>query len=201
VHEEGFVDAVEFDAVGSEVAAAFEVLVRHADGGGETAEEETAGFEDAPEVFEDCVEMGFVAAEVEDGVAVNEVEEGVREGCGLERFGAEVVCGETRRESGSEGASLVDGGRVVVDGEDLVAFAEEIDEIATGAAAGVEDTHAGDDVAAKEMIEEIDINEAELLLQGGHGSSVFFDDTDWRGFIEGRLIGGVLIGGGQGRQR
>jgi hypothetical protein len=184
VHEEGFVDAVEFDAVGSEVAAALEVLVRHADGGGETAEEETAGFEDAPEALEDCVEMGFVSGEVEDGVAVNEVEEGVREGCGFEWFGAEVVCWEMRRESGGEGAGLLDGGWVMVDSEDLVAFAEEIDEIAAGAAAGIEDTHAGDDVAAEEMVEEIDVDKAELLLQSGHGSSVFFDDTDWQRLIE-----------------
>jgi hypothetical protein len=118
--------------------------------------------------------MGFVAGEVEDAVAVNEVEEGVREGCGFERFGAEVVCWEMRRESGGEGAGLLDGGRVMVDSEDLVAFAEEIDEIAAGAAAGIEDTHAGDDVAAEEMVEEIDVDEAELFLQIGHRATASY---------------------------
>ena len=64
---------------------------------------------------------------------------------------------------------LLDGGGVLVGGEDLVAFAEEVDEIATGAAAGVEDTHAGVDVAAEELVEEVDVDVAELLLECGHG--------------------------------
>ena len=51
VHEEGFVDAVALGAVGSEVAAAFDVLVGHADGGGEAAEEKAAGLEHAPEAL------------------------------------------------------------------------------------------------------------------------------------------------------
>ena len=59
----------------------------------------------------------------------------------------------------------LDGVGVVVDGEDLVAFAEEIDEVAAGAAAGVEDSHAGDDVAAEELVEEVDVDGAELLLE------------------------------------
>ena len=75
MHEEGFVDAVAFDAVGGEVAAAGEVLVGHADGGGEAAEEKAAGFEDSPEAVEHGVEVGVVAGEVEDGAAVDDVEE------------------------------------------------------------------------------------------------------------------------------
>ena len=168
MHEKGFVDAVEFDAVGGEVATAFDVLVGHADGGGEAAEEEAAGFEDAPEVLQDRVELGVAAAEVEDAVAVDEVEEGVGEGHGLEWFDAEVVGGECGRKGGGEGAGLLDGCGVLVDGEDVAAFAEKIDEVAAGAAAGVEDAHAGDDVAAEEMVEEIDVDEAELFLQTRH---------------------------------
>jgi hypothetical protein len=39
VHEEGFVDAETFDAVGGAVMVAGKVLVGHADGGGEPAKE------------------------------------------------------------------------------------------------------------------------------------------------------------------
>lgn len=168
MHEQCFVDTIELATAGGEVAAAFEALVRHADGGGEAAEEEAAGFEDAPETFEDRVELCVTAAEVEDGAAVDEVEEGVGEGDGLEWFDAEVVGGKRGRKGGGEGAGLFDSCRVLIDCEDVVAFAEKIDEVAAGAAAGVEDAHARDDVAAEKMIEEIDVDEAELFLQIGH---------------------------------
>jgi hypothetical protein len=64
----------------------------------------------------------------------------------------------------------------VIGAEDLVPFAEEIDEIAAGAASGVEDSHAGHDVAAKDLIEEVDVDLAELLLEGGHGFKRMIQD-------------------------
>ena len=90
-------------------------------------------------------------------------------GDGLDGFDAEVCRGEMRREGGDESAGLRDGFGVLIGGEDLVAFAEEVDEIAAGAASGVEDSHAGHDVAAKKLVEEVDVDLAELLLEGGHG--------------------------------
>jgi len=39
-----------------------------------------------------------------------------------------------------------------------------MDEIATVAAAGVQDAHGGGDVAAQELIEDVDVDLAELLL-------------------------------------
>ena len=167
VHEERFVDAVEFDAVGGEVVAAGEMVMGHADGGGEAAEEESAGLEDSPEILEHGVEVGFVAGEVEDGAAMDDVEGVVGECEGLERLDAEVGGGESGGEKGSEFAGLPDGFGVVVVGKDFEAFAEEIDEVASGAAAGVEDGHAGEYVAAEEVVEEVDVDGAELLLEGG----------------------------------
>lgn len=80
LHEEGFVDAEAFGPVGCEVTMTNDVLVRHADGGGEAAEEETARFQDSPEALQHGVEVVVVAGEVEDGVAENDVEGGVGEG-------------------------------------------------------------------------------------------------------------------------
>jgi hypothetical protein len=168
VHEEGFVDAVALDSVGGEVAAAAEVLVGHADGGGQAAEEETVGLEDAPEIFEHRVEVRVVAGEVEDGAADDQVEGVVGVGDGFDGFDAEVFRGEMRGERGDESAGLRDGGGTLIGSEDLVAFAEEVDEIAAGSASGVEDSHAGHDVAAKDLVEEVDVDRAELLLEGGH---------------------------------
>jgi hypothetical protein len=167
VHEEGFVDAEAFGPVEGEVAAAGDVLVRHADDGGETAEEEAAGSKDAPEALEHRVEVLVVAGEVEDGVAEYNVEGGSGEGEGIDGFEVEIICWEV----GGEGADLCDGGRIVVCGKDFVAFIEEVDEIAAPAAASVEYAHAGGDIAAEELVEEVDIDLAELLLESWHGVS------------------------------
>jgi len=142
-----------------------DAFVGHADGGGEAAEEKAAGLEDAPEIVQHGVEVRVVAGEVEDSAAKDDIEGGVGVGDGLDGFEAEIFC----REIGGDGAGLFDGGRIFVRSEDFVAFVEEIDEVASGAAAGVEDPHAGCDVAAKELIEEVDVNLAELLLEIGHG--------------------------------
>jgi hypothetical protein len=107
VHEEGFVDAEALDAVGGKIAVAGEVLVGHADGGGEPAEEEAAGPEDAPEVVEHGVEVCVVAGEVEDGAADDEVEGIGGVGDRVEGFDAEVVGWEVKGEGGDESAGLV----------------------------------------------------------------------------------------------
>ena len=58
--------------------------------------------------------------------------------------------------------------RVGIDAEDLVAFAEEIDEVAAGAATCVEYTHSGCNPATQQLIEQVDIDGAELLVEGSH---------------------------------
>ena len=168
MHEEGFVDAVALDAIRGEVAVAGEVLVGHADGRGQAAEEETVGLEDAPEIFEHGVEVRVVAGEVKDGAADDEIEGVVGVGDGFDGFDAEVFRGEMGGDGGGQSAGLRDGGGTLIGGEDLVAFAEEIDEIAARAASGVEDPHARHDVAAKELVKEVDVDLAELLMESGH---------------------------------
>ena len=101
------------------------------------------GFRTRQRFCEHGVEVGVVAGEVEDGAAEDEVEGVVGVGDGFDGFDAEVFGGEVGGEGGDESAGLRDGFGILIGGEDLVAFAEEIDEIAAGAAAGVEDSHAG----------------------------------------------------------
>ncbi len=153
-----------------------EVLVGHADGGGEPAEEKATGLQDAPEVVQHGVEVCVVAGEVEDGAADDEIEGSVGVGDGLDGFDAEVFRGEMGSEGGGESAGLRDCFGILIGGEDLVAFAEQVDEIAAGAASGVEDSHAGHDVAAKDLVEEVDVDLAELLVEGGHGFKRMIQD-------------------------
>ena len=60
---------------------------------------------------------------------------------------------------------MSDAGRICVESKDFKALTEKIDEITAVPAAGVEDAHAMNDVFAKKLIEDIDVNLAELLLQ------------------------------------
>ena len=61
---------------------------------------------------------------------------------------------------------MVDGGGIGVEGEDFGVFAEQVDEVAPVATAGVEDAHAGGDVAAQDLVEDVDVDVAELVLEG-----------------------------------
>ena len=75
-----------------------------------------------------------------------------------------------------------------VDAGDVVAVPEEVDEIAAAAAARVDDAHAGCDPSTKELIEEIDIDLAELGHQIRH---VFFFFFCMRTASNGRLEVGL----------
>ena len=54
--------------------------------------------------------------------------------------------------------------RVRVGAVDFVAFPEEVDEVPSAAAAGVDDTHSGRDAPLEELVEEVDVDLAELFL-------------------------------------
>ena len=58
--------------------------------------------------------------------------------------------------------------RIGIHAMDVVVFAEEIGKVAAGAASGIEDTHVRGDSAAKQLVEEINIDGAELLAEAGH---------------------------------
>src|SRR5262245_29417819 len=73
-----------------------------------------------------------------------------------------------RSELSSQLAHLSNCGRVGVGTVDFIPFAKEVDEVTPAPAAGVEDAHAGRDAAAQELIEEINVDGAELLGEGGH---------------------------------
>jgi hypothetical protein len=72
--------------------------------------------------------------------------------------------GQVGLEGRGELADVVHGCGILVDGEDLAALAEQVDEVAPVAASGIDDGHAGLDVAAEDLIEDVDVDLAELFL-------------------------------------
>jgi len=142
-------------------AEAWEV---HADAGAETAEEHAAGFEDAPELGEHGAEVAAVASKVEHGVAQDHVGEVAGERHLFDGADLKVFRGQVGLEGRGKFADVVDGCLILVDGVDLAALAKQVDEVAAVAASGVDDGHAGLDVAAEDLIEEVDIDLAELFL-------------------------------------
>ena len=55
--------------------------------------------------------------------------------------------------------------RVLVHGVDVEALAQQVDEIASAATAGVEHAHARADPAAQQLVEQVDVDVAELRLE------------------------------------
>ena len=97
----------------------------------------------------------------------------------LDRFDAEVIGRERRIELGGECTDALHRGRILVGGGDVVAASEEVDEVATAAAAGIDDVHAGCDAPAQELVEQVDVDVAELHAQVVHVAqpSVASDDS------------------------
>ena len=65
------------------------------------------------------------------------------------------------------------------EGEDFASLAQEVDEIAAVAAAGIQDAHGGGDVAAQDLVEDVDVDLAEFFLQ-----------SEWNGAAPGVILGG-----------
>ena len=111
----------------------------------------------------------IVARKVEDGTADDYVSEVVAERHGFNWFSAEVGGREVGGEGSCDLTYFDDCGWIGVYAEDLVAGAKKIDQIAAGATTCVKDAHAGSDAACQELIEEIDIDLAELGVEVSHG--------------------------------
>ena len=73
VEEHVFIDQEPVLAVGHLEEPALEALKIHADAGGQAAEEEATGTNDAPEFGNHRLKLGFASSEVEDGVADDDV--------------------------------------------------------------------------------------------------------------------------------
>src|SRR5579862_9644723 len=106
----------------------------------------------------------FVAPrKVENGAAEDQAGEGVRKRHFFDCFDTKVAGGERRRKCRGEAAYAPDRLRIGVHAEDFITFPEQVDEVASRAAARVENSHARRYASPKELVKEVDIDLAELL--------------------------------------
>ena len=109
--------------------------------------------------------MRFVAREVQHRAADDDVHR-----CAFERHRIHRLYGESLREEvGREHRRLTsncgDGIRILVDAVDIHSGAEHEHQIASTAAARVEHTHSVADAPAQQLIEQVDVDVAELLVK------------------------------------
>ncbi len=52
-----------------------------------------------------------------------------------------------------------------VEGKNIAALAQQVDQVSTVSAAGIENPHLRRDVAAQDLVEDVDVDLAELVLQ------------------------------------
>ncbi len=77
---------------------------------------------------------------------------------------AKVARRQVRRKLCCQGSDVRHALWIRVYGEDFAAFAEEMDEVSSVAAASVEDAHPGRDISSQDLVEDVDIDLTELLL-------------------------------------
>ena len=118
-----------------------------------------------------AIEVRVIACEVQDGAAEHDVGEPIGERHLLDGLDTEVGLGKRRREPPGDGTHRRERAGIGVDAEDLEAVPEEVDEVAAAAAAGVEDAHARRDASAEQLIEDVDVDLAELGLKIRHVAS------------------------------
>jgi len=137
-------------------------LVFHSDRRSEAAEKEAVRLQYPPSPAQHGVEAIVIAREVKYCTAENYVGEMVRKGHSFQGFHAEIVHGEGRRQGRGENARGRDGLRLCVHAKDFISRGEKVMKISTETAARIEDFHARRNAAAQELIEQVDIDLAEL---------------------------------------
>jgi hypothetical protein len=137
-------------------------LIFHSNGRREAAEKQAVRFQYPPSALQHGGKVIIIAREVEYGATNDHIGEMVREGHSFQRLRPEVVW----RQRWGETARGLHGPWVRVDAEDLVSRGKKVVKISTETAARIEDLHAGHDAAAQDLIEQVDIDLAELLSKG-----------------------------------
>lgn len=112
--------------------------------------------------------MIVIARKVENGATEYHLGEAIRKRHLFDGFHAEILGTEMRREGSGEAAQALNGARIRVYAKDLVPLPEKVDEVAAQTAPCIEDSHPWDDAASKELVKEVDIDIAELLVKAGH---------------------------------
>ena len=112
--------------------------------------------------------IATIAREVKHRAADRDVRTLVLERHGFDAIHAEAIRGQLGGEFTGHAPHGVHRHWVGIGAEDVVALAQQVDEIAAVAAARVEHAHAGRDASTQDLIEEVNIDVPELLLEIAH---------------------------------
>src|ERR1035441_6810458 len=126
---------------------------------------------DVPRSLQHSLELRVVAREMEDSVADDHIRAGIVESHMLDGFDSKIRCRKSGGKHPGEGADGFHGLRVRIRSVNFIPFPQEVHEVSTGTASGVEYSHSGCDAAFQKLVEKIDVDLAKLLLKRGHGCS------------------------------
>jgi hypothetical protein len=107
--------------------------------------------------------VGLVAREVEHRATEDRVEALGREGDLRQIGNLEARRREVRRELSGQALDLAHRLRVLIHPEDLVAVAEKVDQVPAAATARIQKAHARLEAALHHLVEQVDVDRAELL--------------------------------------
>jgi hypothetical protein len=147
-------------AAGDVTEAAF-----HPDRRREAAEQHPGGPQDAPHLVEHGSEVFLVASEVEHGVANDHLGGGVVEAHLFDGLEAKVLRWETRRQLCGKSPYRADRGRVLVHSHHVEPAPQQVHEVPTTSAPGIQYRHTRCDTATQQLVEEVDVDLAELLSE------------------------------------
>src|SRR5450631_2879825 len=108
---------------------------------------------------------------MEDSVADHHIRAGIVERHMFDGFDSKIRCRKSGREYPGEGADAFHGLRVRIGAVNFVPFPQEVHEVSTRTASGVQYSHSGCDAAFQKLVEKIDVDLAKLLLEPGNGHS------------------------------
>jgi Family of unknown function (DUF6855) len=120
--------------------------------------------------------MIVIRCEMENSAADYDVGDGVGERHLFDGFDAKVFGWGTGRDAGSKLAHGGNGAWIRIDAENF-AMTEQVYQVAALPTPRVEDAHARSNASAQDLIEEIDVNRAELVDKGGHQDIRYYRKT------------------------
>lgn len=154
-----------FRTIGNAIDISPQLFKVHANAGTQTAEEHSAGFDHAPEFFEHSQKVLIVARKVQYGGAEHHIGKTLREGHLFDPSDLKIFAGQSRAKRSRKLTYVLNRGGFFVDSEDVASAAQQVDQVATITASGIEHDHSGRNVAAQNLIEEVDVDLTELFLK------------------------------------
>jgi hypothetical protein len=108
--------------------------------------------------------MSVIFRKVQHGVAKDDIRKIIRERHLLDPADLEVFRRQTGFKRSRKLPHMVDSGRVLVDGKDFASLPQKVHEVPSIAAAGVQNSHLAGDRSPQNLVENVNIDQAELLL-------------------------------------